>query len=147
METNSHLGNGIKFVKFFGHPLLLIIAFLTLPFDAYNIDGLYVNIIIDSIAQGRVYSILAVAGVVILLLTWIIFGRKYNHSFEFIANFLGSYSLLISFMLYSWQQLEAGPDKTAYRNQALLFLNFIFIMINFMQYYFHRLEGGTKAEN
>jgi hypothetical protein len=145
MNTSPHT-KGVKLVKFFGHPVLLVIAFLTLPYDAYKVDGLYVNIIINTISQGPLYSILAVTGVIIILLTWIIFRRNYIHPLEFIANFLGSYSLLISFIVYAWCELKVDPNKLMYRTQGLLFFNFVFISINFMAYYFYRLEDNGKAK-
>lgn len=97
----------IKHKQYYGlsrvasHPLILIISFLTLPLKGEGIDGWVFYPVAQGIVTGHLNSILSTIGIVLILLSWIIYRRRLEFQLERYMNLIGNLCITIFGVLLS----------------------------------------------
>jgi TRAP-type uncharacterized transport system fused permease subunit len=90
----------MKVFKILSHPYTLIICFLMILISGEHLGGFYILYLLLALPHGAIHSILALAGIGVLLFTFYRFQRKKVHRAEILLNVLGLALLFLSIYLF-----------------------------------------------
>lgn len=92
----------MKTIKIISHPVTLITCFLLVLISGQHLGGFYLLYILLGLPHGAIHSILATAGIAIILFSSYKYKREFNYLIEPILNMTGvtmlSFSLLVFFV-------------------------------------------------
>ncbi len=92
----------MKTIKIISHPITLISCFLLVLISGQHLGGFYLLYILLGLPHGAIHSILAIAGIAIILFSNYKYKREFNYLIEPILNMAGvsmlSFSLLVFFV-------------------------------------------------
>lgn len=98
----------MKAIKIITHPVLLIISFLFILISGKSFGGFYMLYLLLALPHGGVHSLVAVAGILLLVFALVRFRRENKYMIEAIINIIGAACLVISLFLFF------NKDKSGY---------------------------------
>lgn len=90
----------MKAINIITHPVTLIICFLLVMVSGQHFGGFYLLYILLALPHGSVHSVLAVAGITILLFSNYKYKRQFSFKIEPLLNITGVLMLLFSLYLF-----------------------------------------------
>jgi MFS superfamily sulfate permease-like transporter len=100
----------MKAIKIITHPFILIISFLFILVSGQHWGGFYLLYLLLALPHGGIHAVLALAGIAILIFTYLRFLRSNKYLIEPVLNIIGSVCLVLSVFLFFYN------DKQGYNN-------------------------------
>ena len=129
----------MKVSEIITHPLLIIFCFAFILISGENFGGFYGMYIFIGLQHGMVHSILAVTGILLLLISALLFGGRLKNPVEPITNLSGIVLLVMSIVLFFTRDREHFNYPTFYQTLPLIILclfallSIIFIIRNILK--------------
>lgn len=98
----------MKAIKIITHPVLLIISFLFILISGKSFGGFYMLYLLLALPHGGAHSLVAVAGILLLVFGLVRFKRENKYIIEAIINIIGAACLVISLFVFF------NRDKSGY---------------------------------
>lgn len=119
----------MKAIKIITHPLTLIICFLFVLISGEHLGGFYLLYILLGLPHGATHSLLAVAGVAILLFSHYKYKREFQNWIEPCLNIIGVLLLGLSLFLFFFKDRNQYNHATFYQTVPQLILGLFAILI------------------
>jgi hypothetical protein len=100
----------MKAIKIITHPILLIISFLFILISGQHFGGFYLLYLIMGLPHFGLHAILASVGILLLIFSYLKFGRTGKNIMAIIFNIIGSGCLVLSLIRFFYN------DRKGYNN-------------------------------
>lgn len=141
----------MKAIKIITHPVLLILSFLFVLISGQHLGGFYLLYLLLALPHGGIHSLIAVAGILLLVLTYIKFRRENKFIIEAILNIVGSGFLVLSLVLFFYRDQQGNNSATfeqlVPQITLILFgvLTFAFIINNIVRSFSRKPVNGNLS--
>ena len=112
----------MKTIKIISHPITLITCFLLVLISGQHLGGFYLLYILLGLPHGAIHSILAMAGILVVLFSNNKYKRKFNYLIEPILNMAGVLMLSLSLLFFFINDKEQYNYSTFNQTVPLLSL-------------------------
>ncbi len=112
----------MKVFEMITDPLLIIFCFAFILISGENFGGFYGMYIFIGLQHGMVHSILAVMGIILFIISKLLFGGRFKRTVEPIINLTGITFLVISIVLFFTRDREHFNYPTFYQTLPLIIL-------------------------
>lgn len=102
----------MKAIKIITHPVLLIISFLFILISGQHFGGFYLLYLLMALPHLGVHAILAMTGILLLLFSYLRFGRQNKYFIEPLINIIGAGCLVFSLYLFFNNDKKGYNDGT-----------------------------------
>ncbi len=102
----------MKAIKIITHPVLLIISFLFILISGQHFGGFYLLYLLMALPHLSLHALLAMTGIILLLFSYIRFGRQNKYIIEPVINIIGSACLVFSLYLFFNNDKKGYNDGT-----------------------------------
>lgn len=113
----------MKLLSFISHPVTLISSFSIIMISGEHLGGFYALYILLGLYGAAVHSLLGVAGVAILLISYYKFKRKNQYLIEPLLNLIGLVLLILSLYLFFYNDKSHYNYGTFYQTVPLISLS------------------------
>lgn len=96
----------MKTRKIITHPYLLTISFCFILISGQHLGGFYLMYILMALPHGGIHALLAIAGIVILLMSHNYFKREKKYVIEPILNIIGAACLVLSLFFFFYNDRQ-----------------------------------------
>ncbi|MEO6729817.1 MAG: hypothetical protein ABIN01_01275 [Ferruginibacter sp.] len=117
----------MKAIKILSHPFVLVICFLMILISGQHLGGFYLLYILLGLSHGAIHSLLAIAGVGVLLFSNYKYKRAFVYLIEPILNISGVILLSLSLFLFFYNDKQQYNYSTLYQTVPLITIA-IFVM-------------------
>jgi hypothetical protein len=123
----------MKTIRFLFHPYALIISFLLILISGQHLGGFYALYILLGLPYGALHSLIGVAGILILVITY----KKYKsvkvYAIRYVGNLVGASLLILSLFLFFYRDTSNYNIGTFYQTvpQVMLFV-FSIVLLGFI---------------
>jgi hypothetical protein len=100
----------MKAIKIITHPILLIISFLFILISGQHFGGFYLFYLLMALPHLGLHAVLALSGILLLIFSYLKFGRHGKNITAIIFNFIGAGCLVLSLIRFFYN------DKQGYNN-------------------------------
>ena len=105
----------MKAIKIITHPLSLIISFLLILISGEHLGAFYLLYILLALPHGGIHSLLAVAGIAIILFCNYKYKMDFKYLIEPLLNILGATLLILSISLFFYNDKDHYNYSTFYQ--------------------------------
>ncbi len=112
----------MKAIKIITHPYTLIISFLLIMISGEHLGGFYLLYLLLALPVGAIHSLLALAGISVLLFNYHKYGRRKTHLIVPVLNIIGLLLLFCSIYAFFYNDKEHYNYGTFYQTVPLLTL-------------------------
>ncbi len=96
----------MKAIKILTHPVLLIGSFLFVLISGEHFGGFYILYLLLALPHGGVHAMLALAGVLLILFSYIKFKRSKKYLIEPVLNIIGAACLSLSLFFFFYNDRQ-----------------------------------------
>jgi len=136
----------MKAFKFLTHPVILILSFLLILISGEHWGGFYLMYLLLALPHAGVHALLAVAGIAILVYSYLKFGRAKKYIIESLLNIIGVFCLVLSLYLF-FHNDKSGYNRGTFEQVVPQFTFALFglFTIGFIIYNIIPLPGNKKT--
>ena len=141
----------MKAINIITHPYLLIISFLLLLISGQHFGGFYMLYLLMALPHGGIHALFAVAGIAILIVGQIILKPGRKHQVEPVLNIVGVICLLVSIVLFFYNDKQKYNYDTFDQTVPLITLSLFgilsagFIIRNLVKFPDDKSENGNVS--
>lgn len=112
----------MKVFKIITHPFLLITIFLFILISGEHWGGFYLLYLLLALPHGGIHSIIAITGISMLIISFYRYRKTKSFLIEPILNTLGSLLLVLSLILFFYNDKQGYNDGTFHQVIPLITL-------------------------
>ena len=136
----------MKMIKFFTHPVVIIIAFLLILISGEHLGGFYLLYIVLGLPHGAVHSLLAIVGIGLLLFSNYKYQQQFIFNIEPVLNIIAVIVLLLSLFLFFYNDKSHYNYSTFYQTIPIMLLSvFALLVAGFLFNNFSKIKFRQMA--